>query len=175
MSVVPPELFKQGMALWPTGVMVVTTRGPADQPWAVTINSWASASLEPPLVSFYLKSSAWCVRGFHVTSLWGAHILCADQAATAQHYAQPGGALWAGGREIHPCGSPLLPNTLVRMECQTCTLTPVGDHTLVVGRVRHLVCAEGGNPLVYWGRVFQKELPLECRYEPCALDDGQRR
>lgn len=144
--------FRAVLGEFPTGVTVVT--GLADgQPHGVTIGSFTSVSLEPPLVGFFivLDSETWAAIG--PTGQFCVNVLNADQADLCWRFARPGlddsdfdDLDWTRS----PLGLPILPGVAAWIDCTVERTVRLGDHDLVVGAVSALDHhAEIREPLVF--------------------------
>lgn len=126
-----------------TGVTVVTTQT-AQGPMGMTANSFASVSLEPPLVLWSPAISSKRHDSFTAASSFCIHVLGADQEALAQHFATQGhdftGFEWTEG----PGGAPTFGGTLAQFHCDTYAVHPAGDHSLILGHVRQIALREDG-------------------------------
>jgi flavin reductase (DIM6/NTAB) family NADH-FMN oxidoreductase RutF len=144
--------FRDALGRFATGVAVVTTQGP-DGPVGITANSFASVSLEPPLV---LWSPARASRRFAIfvtAPRYAIHILRDDQEdlgrAFTRSWTGPEGLQWQVGRE----GLPHLPVALARFDCRLHTVHEGGDHAIVVGQVVEARFGEG-RPLVFHAGAY---------------------
>jgi 3-hydroxy-9,10-secoandrosta-1,3,5(10)-triene-9,17-dione monooxygenase reductase component len=136
---------------FPTGVTVVSA-APDGRPAGMTIGSFFSVSLEPPLVGFCVgkTSTSWpLIEG---AGSFAVNILGAEQAGLSNHFASSAAdrfdeVAW------HPgvTGSPLLDGVVAHIECRTEQKVDAGDHLLVIGRVVALTVHAGGAPLLFLG------------------------
>lgn len=139
--------FRTALGRFATGVAVITTRTGAG-PIGITANSFASVSLDPPLVLWSPARASLRFAAFAECSHMAIHVLAADQLALAQHFAS---RAVPAGLEQCPCGIggvPLLPDVLTRLECAVEAVYPGGDHAIVLGRVLR-VESRPGRPLVF--------------------------
>jgi flavin reductase (DIM6/NTAB) family NADH-FMN oxidoreductase RutF len=144
--------FRHALGRFATGVTIVTAAGD-DGPVGITANSFASVSLDPPLV---LWSPARASRRFGVFERAGAfaiHILDESQIDLCRHFVAhghpPTGLVWGRGDN----GTPVLPACLARFDCVPHAAHDGGDHLILVGRVTHAVVREG-TPLVFLGGAY---------------------
>ncbi|RCS22878.1 flavin reductase [Phyllobacterium salinisoli] len=139
--------FRNALGSFTTGVTVVTAWGPGG-PTGMTVNSFASVSLDPPLVLWSpAKSSA--RHGIYTTAEhYVIHVLSADQDELSDRFTRGGagfdGLSWYANGE----GAPIIPGTLARFECVRSTLHDAGDHTIIIGRVVRAAHREG-DPLCF--------------------------
>lgn len=141
--------LRNALGKFATGITVITTRDENNNPVGMTVNSFASVSLTPPLVLWCLgEASSTCDAFLHCRH-FAINILRADQQAISQLFASPGERQfeqqsWQSGPE----GSPLLGQALAHFECSMEHQYQGGDHTIIVGRVSHFEQFEG-EPLVF--------------------------
>ncbi|MGI5499050.1 flavin reductase family protein [Lentzea sp. CA-135723] len=132
----------------PTAVSVVTAATP-DGPIGVTVGSFTSVSLDPPLVVFYCG-----LRSASAAAIVRAGAFCVNVLSARQHAVCAGFAARDGDRFAcctwHPAanGAPRLDGAVAWVECAVEENFPAGDHLAVVGRVT-LLDAAGGAPLVF--------------------------
>ncbi|MBD3662421.1 flavin reductase [Sulfitobacter sp. TSTF-M16] len=119
-----------------TGVTVVTVLSD-DRPLGMTANSFSSVSLDPPLVLWSPAKSSLRHDAFAAASTFCIHVLAADQLMLAQHFAKQGhdfaGFDWIEG----PDGVPTFRGCLATFHCTTYAVHPAGDHSLILGHVKH--------------------------------------
>ena len=133
-----------------TGVTVVTAMDEG-QPAGLSVNSFTSVSLDPPLVAFCVArgSSTW--PRIRATGRFTVSILAEDQEDLSRVFATTGAdkfravAWWEG-----PMGGPVLAGALAWIECTVEAEHDAGDHVMVVGRVRELDVADEGKPLIFY-------------------------
>ncbi|HPD91750.1 MAG: flavin reductase family protein [Rhodobacter sp.] len=144
--------FRDALGAFATGVTVVTAPG-AQGPLGITANSFASVSLDPPLV---LWSPARASRRFDdlvAAPHFAVHVLAAAQRDLAAHFSRHAQGFDLPGVAFSAQGVPVLPGCLAVFECAREAVHQGGDHAIVVGRVlavRH----RKGAPLVFHGGHF---------------------
>ncbi|GAA3731938.1 flavin reductase family protein [Salinactinospora qingdaonensis] len=146
---VSPEQLRQVMGYVPTSVAVVsamTRRGPV----GLTVGTFVSASLDPPLIGFLpaRTSTTWPlivpVGSFCVS------VLGADNEQLSRQFATSGGKKFEGVPwYTSPHGSPVIEGCLASFDCAFERCYPAGDHWFVLGRVLDLDVRESGHPLVF--------------------------
>jgi flavin reductase (DIM6/NTAB) family NADH-FMN oxidoreductase RutF len=144
--------FRNALGQFATGVTVVTCQG-RHGPMGITANSFASLSLDPPLV---LWSPARASRRFpHYEDAlhYAIHVLAAEQADVAHAFSRDGEAFHAVGWTPNDHGVPLLDGCLARFECHREAVHDGGDHLIVVGRVLR-ASWRAGEPLVFAGGAY---------------------
>jgi len=146
--------FRQVLGHFCTGVVVIA--GIADgKPIGLTVQSFTSLSLDPPLVSFAVgrNSSTW--PALRDAGVFSVNILAEDQEALCRTFATSGidkfeGVGWRPGSTK----SPLLNDVLGWVECRTEVEHDAGDHVLVIGRVVDLDVEREGKPLLFFRGGF---------------------
>lgn len=145
----------------PSPVTVVTlARGGVTR--GVTIGSFTSVSLDPPLISFNMQKASQSHALLHPDAPFAVHALAGSQAALSNRFADPSldeAAQFAGLPYAHDVetGLPLLAGTLGALICRPFALHDTGDHTLVVGLVERVLPGElGASPLLYLDRAYHE-------------------
>jgi 3-hydroxy-9,10-secoandrosta-1,3,5(10)-triene-9,17-dione monooxygenase reductase component len=141
--------FRNALGAFTTGVTVVTTRDGSGHDVGLTVNSFNSVSLEPPLVLWSLARSSASLAAFLEAEHFAVHILAADQERMSNLFAQRGADKFAGlelGRGEG--GVPLLPGCSARFRCRTAFRHEGGDHEIFVGAVLGFEAFERA-PLVF--------------------------
>ena len=141
--------FKQAVGAFTTGVTVVTTVDDAGTRYGLTANSFASVSLEPPLVLFCVDLRAPSLEGLTRSQHFAINVLASDQEEIARRFARPTEDKFAGLHwRVGIFGAPLLDRCIAHIECKFEHMLPSGDHAIVIGRV-HRVKFYAGEPLVF--------------------------
>jgi flavin reductase ActVB len=153
-SVTEPE-FREALARWGSGVTVVTARA-GDEPVGMTVASFSSLSLEPPLVLACIAHNANSHDGLVEAPGFAVHVLGSEQEEMSAAFARPGPEKFdEHPSEPGPLGVPLLPFGVARLVCAHYDALPGGDHTILVGRVIATELA-GSDPLVYCNRAYDR-------------------
>lgn len=155
---VPPEAFRAVLSRWASGVSVVTTND-AGMLYGLTVSSFASVSLEPPLVLVCLANANRVVEMIGASRGFAVSLLGSDQEAASAYFAQSGRLPTPNFTEIEGAwtasGLPVIAGSLAWMTCELHALLPMGDHTIAVGRVTEASVSEQREPLVYWARAYR--------------------
>ncbi len=152
----PPDAysFREALGRFATGVVFVTA-APDGEPTGLIVNSFASLSLDPPLISFAPARSSLTWSRMRRTGRFGVNVLGRRQEAFAIRAAPAGADRFAGIEwELGRGGVPLLTEALASLECEIVAEHPAGDHWLVVGRVDDLRTSPTGEPLVFFAGGF---------------------
>ena len=149
--------FRDALGAFATGVTVVTARSPAG-PIGITANSFASLSLDPPLVLWSPARFSQRFPVFVEASHFAIHVLAEEQSDLGNHFARQGHDFGLPDVTINAQGVPILPGCLAVFECSREAVHEGGDHAIVVGRVlaaRH----RAGAPLVFSAGRFGRFNP----------------
>lgn len=144
-----PRAFRDALGQFGTGVTVVTCATPSG-PIGITANSFASVSLDPPLVLWSPAKTSSRYPLFMAADHFAVHVIGADQDALCRGFARAADAFDGQDWETCPKGVPLLNGALARFECTTQDVHDAGDHSIVVARVRR-VTTRSGDPLMFFG------------------------
>lgn len=141
--------FRNALGAFTTGVTVVTTCDAAGRDVGLTVNSFNSVSLEPPLVLWSLARSSGSLPAFLQAEHFAVHILAADQEPMSNRFAQRGADKFSGIELARGEGGiPLLPGCSARFRCRTAFRHEGGDHEIFVGEVLGFEAFERA-PLVF--------------------------
>jgi flavin reductase (DIM6/NTAB) family NADH-FMN oxidoreductase RutF len=155
------EDLRQAMRRWATGVTVVTVRS-GDEMRGVTINSFTSVSLEPPLVLICIDRRARTHHLILASQRFCINILDEGQQALSDRFAgrRPGehAVFDDCSRTSTPGGLPVLDGSLAWLDCRLVDTHAVGDHTIFIGLVGHAQAPGEGGPLLYFSGGY-RQLP----------------
>ncbi|MEO0989730.1 MAG: flavin reductase family protein [Pseudomonadota bacterium] len=151
--------FRDALGRFATGVTIVTCESD-NGPLGITANSFASVSLDPPLVLWSPAKASRRFPPFRDAPRFAIHILGSEQRGVCGHFAQQGhdfdGLDWSQSAE----GVPLLDGCLARFECKTHAQHDGGDHLIIVGEVERARFRDG-EPLLFahggYGRFTNAE------------------
>ena len=143
--------FRKAMGLYPTGVTVVSGTTPDGEALGMTVNSFASVSLEPPLISFNLAKNVRSLEAFRSLTAFAVNLLREDQTEESRRFAQVGADKWEDiGHRSGETASPILEPNIAVFECEPYAFHEAGDHVIVVGRVLRFKTSEEVAPLVFF-------------------------
>ena len=145
---IKPEDLRLAMRRWSTGVTVVTTQLDG-VPYGMTVSSFTSVCLEPPLVLISLERISRTREKIVQYGFFGVTILTGRQQDLSERFARhtPGEEDRFTGLKLHylTSGVPFLDGGLAFLECKVYTLYEASTHTVVYGEV---IAVEAGNPIV---------------------------
>ncbi|WP_236653199.1 flavin reductase family protein [Streptacidiphilus melanogenes] len=159
------RVLRDALGHFATGVTVITAAGEDGQPVGFACQSFASLSLDPPLICFNVArtSSSW--PRIARAGAFCVNVLAEDQGALCRSFAvsaSTGADKFAGvAWEAAPAtGSPRLEGALAWVDCTIHAVHTGGDHLIVLGRVRELAAPRGGEagPLVFYRSGFRQLL-----------------
>lgn len=153
-----PQL-RQALGLFVTGVTVVTACQADGQRAGLTVSSFNSVSMQPPLVLWSLSRSSQSMQVFESVSHYAIHVLGADQLALGERFAGPREQRWEDlSHDWSTHGCPLLSGCLAVFECSQHSRHVEGDHVIFVGQVQSCYSGPGSSPLLYHrGRMFPQK------------------
>ncbi|MBI2384274.1 MAG: flavin reductase [Gammaproteobacteria bacterium] len=154
-----PKEFRKALGSFATGVTIITTRAPDGAPVGLTVNSFNSVSLNPPMVLWSLAETSLSLPAFRAAAHWAVHVLAADQDDLSQRFARRGEDKFAGLELDDGAGGiPLLRGCSARFQCRTAFQYDGGDHVIFVGEVLDFDRAETA-PLVFHGGRYAHAAP----------------
>lgn len=158
------QMFRQALGRFATGVTVVTGECDDGVRLGVTVSSFNSVSLDPPLVLFSLDRSASSAARWETISHYAVNVLDQSQLTVCQQFARAGTDKWQGV-DYHKgeTGAPVLPGSLATYECRQWASYDGGDHIIFVGEVLHLETRADGRPLLFHNGAFKavSDLPTD--------------
>ena len=154
-----PEQLRHAMRAWTTGVAIVTATYEGER-YGMTVNSFTSVSLDPPLISVNMKQLTHTHELTQKSGEFAVTILSANQGHLSDRFAGkfPDMTDRFEGLETEMLviDAPLIKGGLAYFNCRVVNSTPIGENTFFLAEV---VAARGegeGEPLVYHNRVFWK-------------------
>jgi flavin reductase (DIM6/NTAB) family NADH-FMN oxidoreductase RutF len=143
--------FRDALGRFATGVCIVTTRGSDGRPYGVTVNSFSSVSLNPPLVLFSLDRASTSFKAFVEGKHFTVNVLHREQMALSRTFATTSDTKFDGvTHHAWETNTPVLVGSLAVLECDKVAVHDAGDHVILIGQVRRLTCEEEGEPLLYF-------------------------
>jgi flavin reductase (DIM6/NTAB) family NADH-FMN oxidoreductase RutF len=141
--------FRDVLGSFTTGVVVVTTVGDSGRPIGLTVNSFNSVSMDPPLILWSLALKSPSLHAFRTHNRFAINILSEDQERLCRQFATRSDDKFLDVRfELGETGVPVLHGTAAYLECSTYARYPGGDHEIYVGEVM-AVHDHGLSPLVF--------------------------
>ena len=148
--------LRQALGAFPTGVCLVTTVTEQGKREGMTINSFASVSLEPPLLLWSIRDDARSADAFLVARAFNLSILAAHQRELALHFARPAPdkfEAWDASFDLAQNRCPRLKDAVATFECSVRSRYQEGDHTILLGRVERFERSDQPPLLFHGGRM----------------------
>jgi flavin reductase (DIM6/NTAB) family NADH-FMN oxidoreductase RutF len=148
--------FRQALGTFPTGVCLVTTAAADGKCEGMTINSFASVSLDPPLILWSIRDDARSAEAFLAARAFNLSVLAAPQRELALHFARPAPdkfEAFTEAFEIAPNGCPRLKGAVATFDCSVYSRHAEGDHTILLGRVERFSCGVAAPLLFHSGQM----------------------
>ncbi|MCC0052098.1 MAG: flavin reductase family protein [Rhodobiaceae bacterium] len=146
---IDPLAFRNCLGQFPTGVCIITAPG-EDEPVGMTMSSFNSLSLDPPLILFSIDRKANGLPTWEAAPAYVVHILSADQRELSNRFARPGTNKWEGlPYQRGPEGAPVLAGAAAVLECRPHARHDGGDHVLFIARVESFRAHADRKPLVF--------------------------
>jgi flavin reductase (DIM6/NTAB) family NADH-FMN oxidoreductase RutF len=128
--------FRKALGIFATGVTIVTARGRRGEPVGLTVNSFTSVSLDPPLVLWSQSLYAKTLPAFQEASHFVVNILAADQIDLSKRFAGEHDDRFLDVAHIVPeHGAPVIAGCAAHFECRNEDRHYGGDHVIFIGRV----------------------------------------
>lgn len=172
-TVVDPDRFRHVLGHFPTGVVVATAVSGDGTPVGITVGSFMSVSLDPPLVAFLPAKSSSTFPKIHDAGHFCINVLADDQEAICRAFSARGADKYAGiGWHPAGSGSPILDGTLAWIDCDIDQVVGAGDHYIVIGTVRDLDVDGDRSPLLFFLRGYGRFAPasLSAPAQPDLLE-----
>ena len=149
------EEFRKACGRFATGVSIASVMDGQGTPHGLTVSSFTSVSLHPPLILICLGHAVTVIQHFRAATHFGINVLAEGQQALSDHFARRGhdrfeGLPWSPGAT----GVPILSGVLASIECAVHRIVPMGDHDILVGEMVHSEVSDG-RPLLYFASAYR--------------------
>ena len=142
--------FREVLGHFPTSVVAITTTDADRQPRGMIVGTFMSVSLEPPLVSFLVDGSSNTLRTIRTAGRFCANALAGNQERLSRQMAGGPHRFQGAAWQESPLGNPVLDGIVAWVDCTVEKIVELGDHQLVVGRVRTLRVESMKTPLLFF-------------------------
>lgn len=144
--------FKEAMANYPTGVSVITTTDENNNPVGLTVNSFASVSLDPLLILWSIDNNASTYDKFMEVDKFTVNILSENQGEIASLFASSqkdrfANCKWHSSKDELP----IISGATASLQCNVFNKINAGDHIIFIGEIFD-ICVEDKVPLLYHNR-----------------------
>jgi 3-hydroxy-9,10-secoandrosta-1,3,5(10)-triene-9,17-dione monooxygenase reductase component len=153
---IDPLELRRALGRFGTGVAIVSTRAEDDRPVGVTVNSFNSVSLAPPIVLWSLSKASSSLQAFDTAGRFVIQVLAVDQVGLSRRFSSRVPDKFDGVPHRHGLGGlPVIEGCTAAFECLTVERLAVGDHILFLGRVESFHQCQGTSLLYCQGRYAQ--------------------
>ena len=153
--------FRAALGTFATGVTIITTRGRQGEPVGLTVNSFASVSLEPPLVLWSQSLFAQSLAAFQEATHFVVNVLASDQVDLSRRFAGAHDNRFLDVEHIVPDhGAPVIAGCAAHFECRNEARYYGGDHIIFLGRVERYAYTRKPTLMFCHGR-YMRGRPLE--------------
>ena len=159
--------FRRALGEFATGVAVVTARGRGEELIGMTMSSFNSVSIDPPLVLFCVDRKARSLPAMLEARGFAINVLARDQEGISNQFARALSDKWTQIKtSVGHAEAPLISGALAHFECAPFANYDGGDHVIFVVRVlRHTSRSEAAAPLIFF-RGRYRDLVDETEREP---------
>jgi len=158
------KAYRRTLGCFATGVSIITTRRGDKECVGLTVNSFNSVSLDPPLVLWSLSLYSQSLPAFQESSHFAVNILASDQAHLSERFARTSANKFENvSVTMGAGGAPLIEGCAAYLECRQEFRHYGGDHIIFIGRVVNFVQTDR-EPLIYCKGEYMTGKPL--RQEP---------
>ena len=148
--------FRKVLGRFCSGIVIVTGEG-GGEPVGMTAQSFASLSIDPPLVLFCAAKTSTTWPRIRASGTFCVNILSEGQEPASRSFAVPGAA---GFRDVawewSDGGLPVLAGCLAYLSCSLIEMHDAGDHEIAVGLVRDLTAGHASDPLLYYQGNYRR-------------------
>lgn len=155
------QTFRRVLGHYPTGVCAITAMQPDGKPIGMTVGSFTSVSLDPPLVAFFPDrlSSTWAK--IEAIGRFCVNVLAEHQESLCCALASRAEDKFAGvPYRLSSAGLPILEGIVAWIDCDLYAVHEAGDHFIVLGQVHSLDIEPAGKPLLFFQGVYGQFSPL---------------
>jgi flavin reductase (DIM6/NTAB) family NADH-FMN oxidoreductase RutF len=147
--------FRRACGRFATGVAIASVLDARGTPHGLTVSSFTSASLDPPLILICLGHRVSAIDAFRAAAHFGINVLAEDQRDLAERFARQGqdrfdGLKWRRGQT----GVPMLAGVLAAIECAVRQRIAAGDHDVFIGEMVGARVA-AGRPLIHFASYYR--------------------
>lgn len=149
--------FRNALGSFPTGVCIITANPEGYEPFGMTVNSFASVSLDPALLLWSLQNDSECMPAFEKAGKFAVNILADDQQELSNLYARKGDHILAPEHfHLGKSGTPLIRGVVTSFECDIWARYPGGDHVILVGEATEMTSNANKQPLLFTAGQYRQ-------------------
>ena len=143
------EVLRNCFGKFATGITVITALAPDGTKIGLTVNSFSSLSLEPPMVLWSLDKKSKSIGAFITAPHFAVNVLASDQMDISNNFARTSENKFNNIELLESkCNLPLLSGTVADLECKNISTYEGGDHLIFIGEVEHFNTSNK-KPLLY--------------------------
>lgn len=163
--------LKSAMRVYPQGVTVATTMGERG-PTGLTVSSFTSVSLDPPLILISIAKGSALHALFRGSKAYAVNFLADDQKSVSDRFAGRTSAkerFEGVGFAKGVIGLPIIEGVRAAIECRAWKVYEGGDHSILVGEVVSARTFNSKRPLVYYSQQYTTTEQLEYPAPPSDI------
>lgn len=146
---IDPRDLRNCYGKFATGITVITALVNDGTKIGITVNSFSSLSIDPPMILWSLDNRSHNLEQLKNATHFAVNVLASDQIDLSNNFASKEEDKFADVKTVTgKCGLPLLTETVAHLECKNVHQYPGGDHTIFVGEVEHFEISDK-KPLLY--------------------------
>ncbi len=154
--VLDPRAFRQTLGQFATGVAVITAQAENGSAIGLTMSSFNSVSVDPPLILFSIDRKAFSLAAMTVAAGYAVNILGRDQEHLSNQFAKSLSDKWSAVEHtLGHAAAPLIAGALAHFECEPYAHYDGGDHVIFVGRVLRFTAYPTNEPLVFFRGAYR--------------------
>ena len=145
--------FKKSLSKFVTGITIITINSKGEY-FGKTVNSFASLSLNPPLVLFSLDKKSSSLKKFLNSKYIGINILSKKQKKISEFFSHKKNSWGKTDFYLNKDGVPLIKNSLVNLSCKNYKTLPSGDHIIFICKIVDTKINTSLKPLIYYNNKY---------------------
>ena len=150
--------FRNALGRFPTGVAIVTARDAQGGLHGLTVNSFTSASLEPPLILWSLRNASSMMPVFREADNFAVNLLAEEHIEDGRAFAKSGPKMFDSSRwELSNEHGPTLMGSVATFNCRMVSRVPAGDHLIFLGEVLTFSYSTTSPLLFHAGKFFESD------------------
>lgn len=156
-STLDPKALRQVFGQFCTGVTAVCASDADGRRYGITVNSFSSLSLDPPLALFALIRDSETLKVIEAAGAFSINILAESQQDISNRLAKKGGPEKMDGIVTRPgvTGAPIVEGSIGHMDCMLRNSYDGGDHVILVGEIKQAAIGEPLPPLLYFRSAYR--------------------
>lgn len=151
-----PRAFRRALGQFATGVAVITAEAADGRAIGMTMSSFNSVSMDPPLVLFSIDRKAHSLPAMTAAAGYAVNILSRQQERLSNQFARSLTEKWADvAHTLGHAAAPLIEGAIAHFECEPYARYDGGDHLIFVGRVVSFAAHDAGDPLLFFRGAYR--------------------